>query len=41
MRVAETASLARAAEVRTFIDFAAAHFARQDDERAWTGRFGV
>lgn len=58
VRVAETASLARAAEVldlshaaanrkhlsaevRTFIDFAAAHFPRQDDERAWTGRFGV
>lgn len=29
------------AKVRTFIDFVAEHFARQDYERKWTGRFGV
>ena len=29
------------AKVRTFIDFMAEHFAKQDYERKWTGRFGV
>ncbi|MES2243654.1 MAG: LysR family transcriptional regulator [Pseudomonadota bacterium] len=29
------------AKVRTFIDFVAEHFAKQDYERKWTGRFGV
>jgi DNA-binding transcriptional LysR family regulator len=29
------------AKVRTFIDFVAEHFDRQDYERKWTGRFGV
>ncbi|MDP3310133.1 MAG: substrate binding domain-containing protein, partial [Polaromonas sp.] len=29
------------ARVRTFIDFVAEHFAKQDYERKWTGRFGV
>jgi DNA-binding transcriptional LysR family regulator len=29
------------AKVRTFIDFIAEHFAKNDYERKWTGRFGV
>ncbi|MDP1743054.1 MAG: LysR family transcriptional regulator [Polaromonas sp.] len=29
------------AKVRTFIDFVADHFEKQDYERKWTGRFGV
>lgn len=29
------------AKVRTFIDFVAEHFEKQDYERKWTGRFGV
>jgi DNA-binding transcriptional LysR family regulator len=29
------------AKVRTFIDFVAEHFDKQDYERKWTGRFGV
>jgi DNA-binding transcriptional LysR family regulator len=29
------------AKVRTFIDFVAEHFAKQDYERKWTGRLGV
>jgi DNA-binding transcriptional LysR family regulator len=29
------------AKVRTFIDFVAEHFAKQDYERKWTGRFGA
>jgi DNA-binding transcriptional LysR family regulator len=29
------------ARVRTFIDFVAEHFQKQDYERKWTGRFGV
>lgn len=29
------------AKVRSFIDFVAEHFAMQDDERTWTGFFGV